>query len=325
MNTERDKVLDQPNSGARQRIRVLMDTDANNELDDQHAIAYMLFNGDVFDVEGITVNRTREGGDIHDHAKEAERVVKLSDLEGEIPIMKGASGSFDEIAGRLDEPDFDGREAVEFIIRQAHADDARPLVLIPIGKLTNVALALKKDPSIAPKVRIVWLGSNYPEPGEYNLDNDVASVYYVLEADVAFEIVVVRYGDPSGTDAVRVTPDVMRARMPGKGPRIAAPVEGRNGGTFTTFGDYAVDLFEHIHLFGNPPSRALYDMAAVAIVKEPAWAAAVRLPAPVLVNGSWEDRPNNPREIVVWQNFDREAILADFFETMDDFELASSI
>ena len=45
-----------------EEIRVILDTDANNELDDQHAIAYMLFNGDTFHVEAITVNRTRNGG-----------------------------------------------------------------------------------------------------------------------------------------------------------------------------------------------------------------------------------------------------------------------
>ena len=40
------------------KIRIILDTDANNELDDQHAIAYLLFNGDKFAVEGITVNAT---------------------------------------------------------------------------------------------------------------------------------------------------------------------------------------------------------------------------------------------------------------------------
>ena len=60
--------------------RVLLDTDANNELDDQHAIAYMLFSGDAFDVEGITVNRTRGGGDAEQQAAEAERIVKLAGL-----------------------------------------------------------------------------------------------------------------------------------------------------------------------------------------------------------------------------------------------------
>ena len=46
------------------RIPVIVDTDANNELDDQHALAYVLLNGDTFDVEGVTVNATRGGGDI---------------------------------------------------------------------------------------------------------------------------------------------------------------------------------------------------------------------------------------------------------------------
>ena len=39
-----------------EKIRIILDTDANNELDDQHAIAYMLFNDSIFDVEGITIN-----------------------------------------------------------------------------------------------------------------------------------------------------------------------------------------------------------------------------------------------------------------------------
>ena len=60
--------------------------------------------------------------------------------------------------------------------------------------------------------------------------------------------------------------------MPGKGPRIRVQVTGRHGGKFATFGDYSVNLFDHIELSGTPPSRALYDMAAVAIVKNPAWA-----------------------------------------------------
>ena len=50
----------------------------------------------------------------------------------------------------------------------------------------------------------MWLGSNYPAPGEYNQDNDPESLRYVLSTDVPFEMVLVRYGMPSGTDAIRV-------------------------------------------------------------------------------------------------------------------------
>src|SRR5688500_11316883 len=81
--------------------RVLLDTDANNELDDQHAIAYLLFSGDVFDVEGITVNRTRGGGDVEQQALEAERIVTLAGLQKVFPVIRGATGSFAEIAPRV--------------------------------------------------------------------------------------------------------------------------------------------------------------------------------------------------------------------------------
>jgi inosine-uridine nucleoside N-ribohydrolase len=196
-------------------------------------------------------------------------------------------------------------------------------VLLPIGKLTNVALALAKDPSIAAKVRIVWLGSNYPEKGEYNQENDLDAVRYVLSVDVPFEIVTVRYGQGTGTDAVRVTRDDIGKRMPGKGPRAASAVTGRHGGAFTTFGDYSVSLFEHITLDGAVPSRALFDMAAAAILKNPAWARREEIPAPALVADRYVPSTDNPRRIALWTHFDRDAILADFFATMTDPVLVS--
>jgi hypothetical protein len=307
---------------AANRIRVLLDTDANNELDDQHAIAYMLFNGRVFDVEGITVNRTRAGGDITQHYAEAERIIRLANLHGRVPLHRGASGSFQEIEGQLDRPGYDGDAAVRFIVERAHANDRRQLVLLPVGKLTNIALALKRDPSIARKVRVVWLGSNYPDRGEYNQENDPASLSYILEqTDVPFEIVTVRYGKPGGTDAVRATREDIRAKMPGRGPRVAPPVTGRDGGSYQTFGDYSVALFERIDLNGNPPSRALFDMAAVAIVKNPAWATARRIPAPKLEPAGWVDRPGHTRTVIVWENFDTAAIMRDFYASMERFEL----
>jgi purine nucleosidase len=305
-------------SQSQSRIRVLLDTDANNEVDDQHAIAYMLFSGNVFDVAGITVNRTRGGGDVEQQAKEAERIVKLAGLERRLAVTRGANGSFAEIAPHLDQREFDGVAAVNLIIRRAHEEaSGQKLLLLPIGKLTNIALALKKDPTIASKVRIVWLGSNYPDPGEYNQENDESALSYILDVDVPFEIALVRYGTPDGTAAVRVTREAIRAKMAGKGPRSHQAVIGRNGGEFNTFGDYSIDLFEHINLDGDPPSRALFDMAAVAIVKNPAWARAARIPAPQLVQGKWVERPANPRSIVLWKHFDRDAILKDFFATMD--------
>jgi inosine-uridine nucleoside N-ribohydrolase len=295
------------------KIRVILDTDANNELDDQHAITYMLFNSDIFEIEGITVNRTSSGGEIDNHYAEADRVVKMCGYTSLVNTYKGASGSYDSIKGNINNQTFDGSEAVNFIIQRANTTSLRPLILLPIGKLTNIALALLKDPSIAPKIRIVWLGSNWPYPGEYNLDNDTTAVNPILEMpDVDFEIATVRYGATSGTSAVQVSLIDIQQNMPGLGPQISPPIPGRSGGTFSNFGDYSVDLFNSA---GNS-SRALYDMAAVAIVKNPLWAEKVIVPAPRLSGNSWIEQNNNPRKIIFWENFNKYEIIEDLFETM---------
>ncbi|MEZ5042645.1 MAG: nucleoside hydrolase [Saprospiraceae bacterium] len=302
-------------------IPVIFDTDANNELDDQHAMAYLLFNGGTFDVKGITVNATKSGGNIEEQYAEAERVLQLCNLKGALPILAGANADFNTILPTIATEGYDGAAAVEFIIAEANKMVDEKLVLIAVGKLTNLALALAKAPAIAEKVRIVWLGSNYPEPGEYNQENDTASMSYILAQNVPFEMVTVRYGKPSGTDAVQVTKEEVNIRMPGKGPKISEPITGRHGGQFDNFGDYAINLFEHIEYYVDPPARALYDMAAVAIVKNAAWAKSTSISCPKLVDNKWMEQPGNPREIIIWEDFDKEKIIADFYQHLDNYVL----
>jgi len=301
-------------------IPVLIDTDANNEVDDQHALAYLFMNGNTFDVKGVTINATFGGGNVDEQYAEADRIVRLCNVTG-LPVKKGADGDFETIAPTITQTDFDGSEAVNFIIAQAKAMTNDKLVLIAVGKLTNVALAIEKDPSITDKIRLVWLGSNYPDPGEYNLENDIPSMNYLLDTSIEFEMVTVRYGKPSGTGAVIAFKKDILEKMPGKGPVAKEPVTGRHGNQFRCFGDYSVNLFEECENHGNPPGRSLFDMAAVAIVKNPSWAEVKIIPAPLMEDKKWIERPNNKRTIKVWENFDIKAILDDFYLSMEHYTL----
>ena len=299
------------------KIKILIDTDANNELDDQHAMAYAFLNQEVFDVVGITVNNTKNGYGIQGQYDEAQRIIKLFDLEEKVPLFMGADKSYEEIAPTINQQYFDGQPAVDFIIEQAMKVTDDKLVLVPVGKLTNIALAILKEPEIIKKVRIVWLGANYPHPGEYNLVNDVTSVNPVIESGADFEIVTVRYGMLSGTDAVRVTPAEVEANIKGKGPVSEHIITGRHGGQFDSFGNYSANLFDHAQMHGEPPSRALFDMVAIAILKNESWGEKQVIRAPKLVGQAWEEQPDNKNKITIWENFDRDAIVNDLFELMD--------
>jgi purine nucleosidase len=312
------------------RIHVIFDTDANNEVDDQFALAYLLFSGNHFFVDGVTVNATSSPDGFSNfspvewHYDEAKRVMQLCGVWGTIPLFTGAQASFQEIKDHLNEPQFDGYEAVEFIIEQALQPREERLVLLPVGKLTNIALALKKEPQIAERVHIAWLGSNYPEPGEHNQNWDIPAMNYILDIDVPFDMVTVRYGKPSGTSAMMVAHTEVKRRMPSVGPRQSEPVIGRHGGEFYSWGDYAVELYNKYqgHMWGEPRGRALFDMAAVAILKNPKWAESYMNPAPVFIDGKWVERPDNTRQIRIWEWFDIYGIPYDFFETMKNYVIA---
>lgn len=298
-----------------QGIRIIIDTDANNELDDQHALAYALLRPDLFDIEGITVNNTINGGGIEGHILEAGRILAFCKKSDEVPVLKGASGNYTEIEPFLSDSIFDGHEAVDFIIEKA----SEPITVIALGKLTNIALALKKDPSIIQNLRIIWLGSNYPFPGEYNFDNDRLSVNPVILSGARLEIALVMNGMDYGTEAVTVPIAVVEEKLRGKGYRIQPSIEGRNGGFFHCFGDYAIDLWNHIDLYGESRSRSLFDLAAVSVTAHPHWAKQYETEAPLWNEDlkTWQQDSLNPHKIILWQYFEKDSILNDFFNSMD--------
>lgn len=291
--------------------RIVFDTDANNELDDQHAIAYLLWNSDRWQVAGITTNATRSGGSVEQHGAEARRVVHLAGWAGEAPVIDGANGTLVEILPHVEEASFDGKSAVEFILDQSRRSG--PFIILAVGKLTNAALALARDPGLADRARLVWLGSNWPrDADEYNEANDREAVNYVLDTSIPFHIVTVRYQDSGGAARVQVGRDEILERMPGAGPQVS-PVKGRHGGSFRTFGDYSVSLFQNV----KEERRALFDVAAVAVLKNPDWARWTRHPAPRIEGDGWVEQPDNPRQVTFVTNFDRDAIIEDFFRTVE--------
>lgn len=64
----------------------------------------------------------------------------------------------------------------------------------------------------------------------------------------------------------------------------------------------------------------MFNMVVFAILKNPSWAQLSTIPAPKLNGGDWEGTFPN-RTITLMKNFNKDAILEDFFETMKNLVL----
>ena len=141
------------------------------------------------------------------------------------PEIHGVSGLD---GADLPEPGFQGVEqhAVDFLI-QTIMESSRPLILVPTGPLTNVALAMLKDPRITTKLeRIVLMGgavfdSNITPAAEFNIYVDPEAAKVVFGSGVPITMV----GLDVTNKALFGFDDIERlAAVKGKVSRVVAPL-----------------------------------------------------------------------------------------------------
>ena len=163
------------------KVRVILDTDAACEADDPFAIAHALLSPKLI-VKGIVAEHFNKEGSVERSLEEIKTILKAMDLESKIPYFLGEEGPYKEGSDVSVVS-----EGVDFIISEAKREDEHPLFVLCQGAITNVAAALRKDPSIASGMTVVWIGTHGKAPSttpwrEFNSGNDVLSANYVLES-----------------------------------------------------------------------------------------------------------------------------------------------
>ena len=162
---------------AASRIRVIVDTDAKNEADDQYAILHHLLSP-MLDVRGIVAAHFEQkagyaGKSMEESYREIEKLLGLAEME-DVPFFRGCPSP---LRSMLDAP---GGEGVDFIIREARQPGK--LYIAVQGAMTNVAAALNAAPDIAENVIVLWNGGG-PDPQgrpEFNVMQDPEAVRAVL-------------------------------------------------------------------------------------------------------------------------------------------------
>jgi len=168
------------------KIRLIINSDAKNEADDQYAIVHALLTP-RFSIRGIigaqfehTAKLSGRQNTMQASVEEIGKILALMDMQGEVPVLRGAA------EGLKDEQTPQTSEGAELIIREAMSDEPSPLYAVFMGPLTDMASALLMRPEIANRLTVIWIGGEaYPDGGwEYNLFNDIHAANVVFASQV---------------------------------------------------------------------------------------------------------------------------------------------
>lgn len=164
----------------KKKMRVVIDTDAGCECDDHFAIVHALFSP-VMEVRGIL---SEHYGDREENTMEStyQAVLKTADLAGypQEQVFRGVGDPLPD-----EETPLEG-EAVDYLIREALAEDEKPLFVLCQGALSNIASAILKEPEICGRMLLVMVaGAGYPRGAyEFNTMNDPCAFNVVMNSRV---------------------------------------------------------------------------------------------------------------------------------------------
>lgn len=170
---------------AKRPLRVIIDTDAGAEIDDQHALALALGSPGRLRLEGIIAAHFGDSGGsggIEKSYAEIERVLEKAGMTGKVPVRRGA----EPFTFRDRPPDSEG---VRFILDRARtATPDEPLWLVLLGPATDAAAALLRDPAIADRLVVFWHGrTQWPvRCWNFNVWNDAKAARLLFDLPCRF-------------------------------------------------------------------------------------------------------------------------------------------
>jgi len=165
------------------KLRVIIDSDAHAEADDQYAIVHALLTPQ-FNVKALIGAHygTRSEKDSMDLSyKEILKLLDLMDMKTVAPVLKGGCSAL------VDEKTPQVSPGAEFIVKEALCTDPRRLFVVCQGAITDLASAYLLNPAIANKLTVIWIGGPpYPAGGmeEFNMNNDINAANVVFDSDL---------------------------------------------------------------------------------------------------------------------------------------------
>lgn len=282
-------------------VRMVLDTDTDNEIDDQFALVYAIL-AEMLDVEAVYAapyTNERSSGPADGMERSYEEICRLLDFLDRDPTGFAFRGAERYLAdGPVENP------AVDDLVGRAQNGGTDPLYVVAIGVPTNVAAALRAAPEIADSMVVVWLGGNpqyWPTAKHFNLQQDLAAARTLFDSGVPLVHV------PCLNVAEHVTTSVAELdRHLGDGP-LSEYLR-------TIFAEYGERRWPDRGVW----TKEIWDLTPIAWLIEPSWVPSALVHSPELTDEmTWNHDPERHlmREA---RHANRDRILADVFETIGD-------
>lgn len=170
-------------------VDCILDTDAYNEVDDQYAISYLLKSSDRVNVKAIYAAPFSNPKSDYDAGKGMELSYKeiktlLSLVKRIVPLYYGSSSFLSH-----EKSPVISDAARDLSVRAMSYTKEKPLYVVAIGAITNVASAILLNPEIVDRMVVVWLGGHarhFGDTKEFNMFQDIAAARVVMGSGVPF-------------------------------------------------------------------------------------------------------------------------------------------
>ena len=281
------------------KINVILDTDTYNECDDQFALSYLIKNNYKFNIEAITVapysHKTRnvsvsDGQDLS--YNEILKICKWLNFDTADKVFKG---SMEYIQNGYDKVN----DAVNKIIEIALKNNKT--YILGIGAITNIALAIKKEPKIIDKIEVVWLGGNsllQKDNLDFNFRQDINAVRIVFDSKVKLTII------PCKNVASNLRTSIFELNYYLKDKSELC--------------NYLIERFYDDGYHGVQESRVIWDISTIAYMINKSWFTSEYISCPNIKEDTSYEMTTNNHKITMVNYIDVNKVYNDLFKKLGE-------
>ena len=282
------------------KVRMVLDTDTYNEIDDQFALAYAYLSDEKIRLEAVYAapfknNRSLSPADGME--KSFEEIERLLTLLGKSPENFAFRGSDRYLESETDPVISDA--ALDLVDKAKKSSPEDPLYVVPVGCITNIASAILIEPEIIKNIVVVWLGGNglnWPHQKEFNLMQDVKAARVILNSGVPMVIMPCK-------------PVVSHFHT--TIPELEYYLKGKN-----KLSDYLFSCVKEYSPGTEAWSKVIWDVTAVAWLVNSSWIQTNLVHSPVLTDQVTYSVDNSRHFIRMATSLNRDAIFRDLFNKL---------